>query len=126
MLLGKLFRNLLFYDSYLLILIMQLINQLFYTNSSQFHFHVLHGECWWYTHHWGFLSFGVRMLFVVPNPARSLMTAIQGYERTYRSATNQMDLYQLGSVNTEWCYSDHINRVIFLKLVFQIYRYKVK
>ena len=47
-----------------------------------------------------FLSFVVRMLFVVQNPARSLTTAIQVL-RTYRSATNQMDLCQLRSVTSE-------------------------
>ena len=66
------------------------------------------------------------MLFVVPNPACSLMTANQGYERTYRSANNQMDLCQSVSVTPEWRYSDHINNVTFLKLEFQINRYKVK
>ena len=57
---------------------------------------------------------------MVPNPAHCLTTAIQGYERTYRSATTEMDLCQLVSVTSEWCFSDHINSVTFLKLVFQI------
>ena len=30
-----------------------------------------------HTHLWGFLPFGVRLLFVVPNPAGSLTTPIQ-------------------------------------------------
>ena len=54
-----------------------------------------------HTHLWGFLPFGVRMLFVVPNPAGSLTTPIQGYERTYRSAPTQMDLCQLVFVTSE-------------------------
>ena len=44
--------------------------------------------------------------------------------RTYRSATTQMDLCQLLSVTSEWCFNDHINSVTFLKLVFQINRNK--
>ena len=52
--------------------------------------------------------------------------ALHEYERLYSSATNQMDLCQLGSVTSEWRYSYHNNSVTFLKLVFQIYRYKVK
>ena len=79
-----------------------------------------------YTHLWGFLPFSVCTLLVVPNPARSLTTAIQGYEWMYRSATTQMDICQLVSVTSEWRYNDHINSVTFLKVVFQINRYKVK
>jgi len=63
-----------------------------------------------HTHLWGFLPFGVRMLFVVPNPAGSLTTPIQGYERTYRSDTTQMDLCQLVFVTF-----DHFNSVTFVK-----------
>ena len=66
------------------------------------------------------------MLFVVPNPAHFLTMAIQSHEQTYRSATTQKDLCQLVSVTSEWCYNGHINSVMFLKLVFQINRYKVK
>ena len=73
-----------------------------------------------------FPSLGVHMLFVVPNPACSLMTAIQGRERTYSSVTTQMDLCQLVAVTSEWSDSDHINSITLLKLVFQINRYKVK
>ena len=47
-------------------------------------------------------------------------------ERSYRSATTRMDLCQLVSVTSEWCCSDHINSITFLKLVFQINRHKVK
>ena len=52
--------------------------------------------------------------------------ALREYERSYRSATNQMDLCRLGSVTFEWRFCDHTNGVTFLKLVFQINRYKVK
>ena len=79
---------------------------------------------------WVFLPFSVCMLLMVPNPACSPMTAIQGLhlmsERSYKSATNQMDLCQLWSVTSELRYNYHINSVMFLKLVFQINRYKVK
>ena len=81
---------------------------------------------WEYAHLWGFLPFGVHMLFVVPNPVRPPTTAIHGHERRYRSVTTQMDLCQLVSVTSEWRYSDYINSVTFLKLVFQTNTYKVK
>ena len=38
-------------------------------------------------------------------------------ERSYRSANNRMDLCQLVSVTSKWWYNDHINSIMFLKLV---------
>ena len=52
--------------------------------------------------------------------------ALHEYEQSNWSATNRMDLCQLGSVTSEWHYSDHTNSITFLKRVFQINIYKVK